>query len=97
MDRPQLESAHATSATSGVTLFSPNYSPGMSFIKFPQNGTVNLYYGAGNPRPTSVTIFHQGGQRTPVKEGQGQYQVEADAYLDIEGNAASCKIQYYYI
>lgn len=98
MDRPTLEAAHTIeNATSGVTLVSPNYSPGFSFIKFPQNGTVSLYYGAGSPAPTSVYIFHQGGAQTPVSQGQGQYTVEDDAYLEILGNAASCKIQYYYL
>ena len=98
MEQPKLEAAHAIeSATSGVTLVSPNYSPGMSFIKFPQDGTVDLYYGAGNPAPTDVSIFHQGGTRTPVPQGRGRYSVESDAYLEITGNAASCKIQYYYV
>lgn len=97
MEKPQLEKAHQiANATSGVTLFSPNYAPGISFFMFPQAGTVSLYYGPGSPAPTSVYIA-QGGGQTPVNPGQGQYTVQSGAYLEILGNAASCKIQFYYL
>lgn len=98
MDQPKLDPEHVTTdATSGVTLFSPNYAPGISFIKFPQDGTVDLYYGPGSPAPTEVYIFHQGGDRTPVAQGRGRYKVESDASVEIRGDAASCKIQYFYV
>jgi len=32
-----------------------------------------------------------------VNPGQGHYTVQAGDYLDILGNAASCKIQFYYL
>lgn len=86
-----------TTAPNGFTFFSTNYQPGQSFGYFPTTGTVSLIFGAGSPAPSSVYIFHQGGQTTPVTPGQGQYSVNAGDYLMIEGIGASCKIQFYYI
>lgn len=80
---------------SGLTFFSPNYAPGISFAYFPQSGNVTLVYEAGSPGPTSVYIAHQG-QQIPVQLGQGQYSVSAGDYLWIMGQGASCKIQWYY-
>jgi hypothetical protein len=97
MEQPQLEKAHViANATSGVTSFSPNYAPGVSYFGFPQSGTISLYYDPGSPAPTAVYIA-QGGTGTPVIPGQRQYAVLAGAYLQIQGNAASCKIQFYYL
>ncbi len=86
----------AANAATGLTFFSPNYSPGLSFGYFPQTGSVTLSYGPGSPPPSSVYIFHQGGQKTPVSVGQGVYTVSQGDYLMIEGNGASCKIQWFY-
>ncbi|HTW85451.1 MAG TPA: hypothetical protein VMD91_15385 [Candidatus Sulfotelmatobacter sp.] len=83
-------------AASGVTLYSPNYSPGISLFTFPQTGSVQLVYGVGNPAPTSVVIYHQGGGQTNVPPGSGQYNVGYGDVLYIFGNNASAKIQYIY-
>jgi hypothetical protein len=96
MEKPQLEKAHTiANATSGITLFSPNYSPQVSYFSFPQSGTISLYYAPGTPAPTAVNILSASGS-TPVNPGPGQYTVQAGDYVQIVGPAASCKIQFYY-
>ncbi len=92
---PRME-LNAPANASGLTFFSPNYAPGESFAYFPTTGNIMLYFGPGSPAPTQVYIFHQGGSTTPVSVGQAQYSVNSGDYLFIIGQAASCKIQWYY-
>jgi hypothetical protein len=83
-------------AASGVTFFSPNYAPGLTFMTFPQSGTVQLTYGPGSPAPTQAYIYQNGGQ-TPLRVGTQNYNVNANDTVYILGNAASCKVYYQYI
>ena len=81
----------------GYTFFCPNYMPGESFAYFPSTGTVQLNCSYGQPQPTNVYIFHQGGSTTQVTQGVAQYSVNAGDYLIIQGPAASCKIAWFYL
>ena len=86
----------AAAGASGLTFFSPNYEPDLSFAQFPLAGSVTIVYGPGTPSPANVLISHQGGGTTPVAPGQQNYTVNANDYLLIEGQGASCKIQWWY-
>jgi len=97
MATPSLQELGIDVSVSGLTLFSPNYAPGISLFTFPQSGTVQLTYGVGNPAPTSVYIQHQGGGSTPVNPGTQNYTVNAYDVLYIIGAAASAKVQYNYV
>jgi hypothetical protein len=91
---PKPEGAPVDAST--LTFFCPNYSPDLSFAMFPLSGQVTITYGPGSPSPTNVFISHQGGGSTPVAPGQQTYAVNAGDYLLIEGQGASCKIQWFY-